>query len=306
MMDDVTPAAAAAGLGHAPPPAHSDPGARGGGRVSVRCCACGWRGADWMRACWHLNHHAPLPPTPHPYSLPVRGREADCGSEQGWGCRAHGGAGGHVAAGVCVWGGGGGGGWGRGGGGGRQPTPSRAQVHPNTDCTHTPSLAPPPTHAPTHRSTPTPTACTPSLAPPPTPPHPPTHPPTHPQIHPDADACLRVELKCGENAGYQFKTHPNIDKAAYSGGEGGCACCVCVFGGGGGGGVCCASCPPLTLPQPPPSHNPSPTHRERACAERPGAPLPHRRALGGAQVALHHKGRVARAAHHQLLALGVG
>ena len=182
MMDDVTPAAAAAGLGHAPPPAHSDPGARGGGRVSVRCCACGWRGADWMRACWHLNHHAPLPPTPHPYSLPVRGREADCGSEQGWGCRAHGGAGGHVAAGVCGWGGGGGGGGvgaGRVGGAPthpltragtpqhrlhthtltRTPTHPRThpQIHPNADCMHTltrtPTNSTPPTHAPTHPPT---------------------------------------------------------------------------------------------------------------------------------------------------------
>jgi hypothetical protein len=36
-----------------------------------------------------------------------------------------------------------------------------------------------------------------------------------PQIQNEADACLRVQLAQGANAGYQFKTHPNIDKAAY-------------------------------------------------------------------------------------------
>jgi len=35
------------------------------------------------------------------------------------------------------------------------------------------------------------------------------------QIRNEADACLRVALAAGANAGYQFKTHPNIDKAAY-------------------------------------------------------------------------------------------
>lgn len=35
------------------------------------------------------------------------------------------------------------------------------------------------------------------------------------QIQNEADACLRVALAAGANAGYQFKTHPNIDKAAY-------------------------------------------------------------------------------------------
>ena len=35
------------------------------------------------------------------------------------------------------------------------------------------------------------------------------------QIQSEADACLRVALAAGENPGYQFKTHPNIDKAAY-------------------------------------------------------------------------------------------
>ena len=33
----------------------------------------------------------------------------------------------------------------------------------------------------------------------------------------EADACVRVVLAGGANPGYQFKTHPNIDKAAYSG-----------------------------------------------------------------------------------------
>ncbi|PSC69188.1 coatomer subunit delta-like [Micractinium conductrix] len=35
------------------------------------------------------------------------------------------------------------------------------------------------------------------------------------QIKSEADACLRVALTAGANTGYQFKTHPNIDKAAY-------------------------------------------------------------------------------------------
>ena len=35
------------------------------------------------------------------------------------------------------------------------------------------------------------------------------------QIRNEADACLRVSLASGDNAGYQFKTHPNIDKATY-------------------------------------------------------------------------------------------
>lgn len=35
------------------------------------------------------------------------------------------------------------------------------------------------------------------------------------QIQNEADACLRVALAAGANPGYQFKTHPNIDKAAY-------------------------------------------------------------------------------------------
>jgi hypothetical protein len=36
-----------------------------------------------------------------------------------------------------------------------------------------------------------------------------------PQIQNEADACLRVQLAAGANQGYQFKTHPNIDKTAY-------------------------------------------------------------------------------------------
>ncbi|KAI3431813.1 hypothetical protein D9Q98_010566 [Chlorella vulgaris] len=36
------------------------------------------------------------------------------------------------------------------------------------------------------------------------------------QIGNEADACLRVQLAGGANPGYQFKTHPNIDKAVYS------------------------------------------------------------------------------------------
>ncbi|KAL4439841.1 hypothetical protein ABPG75_002842 [Micractinium tetrahymenae] len=36
------------------------------------------------------------------------------------------------------------------------------------------------------------------------------------QIQNEADACVRVVLAAGTNPGYQFKTHPNIDKAGYS------------------------------------------------------------------------------------------
>ncbi|EFN51137.1 hypothetical protein CHLNCDRAFT_141341 [Chlorella variabilis] len=36
------------------------------------------------------------------------------------------------------------------------------------------------------------------------------------QIQHEADACLRVQLASGATQGYQFKTHPNIDKAGYS------------------------------------------------------------------------------------------
>ena len=46
-------------------------------------------------------------------------------------------------------------------------------------------------------------------------PPPPAPPPPLLQIRNEADACLRVSLASGDNAGYQFKTHPNIDKAAY-------------------------------------------------------------------------------------------
>ncbi len=32
----------------------------------------------------------------------------------------------------------------------------------------------------------------------------------------DADAFIRAKVRQGANAGYQFKTHPNIDKAGYN------------------------------------------------------------------------------------------
>lgn len=35
------------------------------------------------------------------------------------------------------------------------------------------------------------------------------------QVRSEADACLRVQLAAGANTGYQFKTHPNIDKLGY-------------------------------------------------------------------------------------------
>ena len=31
----------------------------------------------------------------------------------------------------------------------------------------------------------------------------------------EEDACIRVRIETGDNAGFQFKTHPNIDKALY-------------------------------------------------------------------------------------------
>ncbi len=31
----------------------------------------------------------------------------------------------------------------------------------------------------------------------------------------DADAFVAVHIRAGANNGFQFKTHPNIDKAAY-------------------------------------------------------------------------------------------
>ena len=58
------------------------------------------------------------------------------------------------------------------------------------------------------------------------------------QVGAEADACVRVNLAAGSNPGYQFKTHPNIDKAAYTwvllllladvvllGAGAGCCCC---------------------------------------------------------------------------------
>ena len=35
-------------------------------------------------------------------------------------------------------------------------------------------------------------------------------------VNNEDDACLRVAISSGANKGFQFKTHPNIDKAAYS------------------------------------------------------------------------------------------
>jgi len=31
----------------------------------------------------------------------------------------------------------------------------------------------------------------------------------------EEDACIRVRIETGDTAGFQFKTHPNIDKALY-------------------------------------------------------------------------------------------
>jgi hypothetical protein len=36
------------------------------------------------------------------------------------------------------------------------------------------------------------------------------------QVLPGVDACLRVAIATGDNQGYQFKTHPNIDKTMYT------------------------------------------------------------------------------------------
>lgn len=35
-------------------------------------------------------------------------------------------------------------------------------------------------------------------------------------VHNDEDAFVRVGITSGANRGFQFKTHPNIDKGAYS------------------------------------------------------------------------------------------
>ena len=35
------------------------------------------------------------------------------------------------------------------------------------------------------------------------------------QVMAEEDACIRVRIETGDNAGFQFKTHPNIDKALY-------------------------------------------------------------------------------------------
>lgn len=47
------------------------------------------------------------------------------------------------------------------------------------------------------------------------------------QIGNEADACLRVQLAGGANPGYQFKTHPNIDKAVYRCGTAACTAAMC-------------------------------------------------------------------------------
>ena len=36
------------------------------------------------------------------------------------------------------------------------------------------------------------------------------------QVLSEEHACIRVAVEAGANEGYQFKTHPNIDKAQYS------------------------------------------------------------------------------------------
>jgi hypothetical protein len=36
------------------------------------------------------------------------------------------------------------------------------------------------------------------------------------QVVAEDDACIRVAVSQGENKGYQFKTHPNIDKNLYN------------------------------------------------------------------------------------------
>lgn len=38
------------------------------------------------------------------------------------------------------------------------------------------------------------------------------------QVQQEEAARIRVQTAAGANAGYQFKTHPNIDKGAYSSG----------------------------------------------------------------------------------------
>ena len=38
----------------------------------------------------------------------------------------------------------------------------------------------------------------------------------HAQVHDEAAARVRVVFEAGTNEGYQFKTHPNIDKQLYS------------------------------------------------------------------------------------------
>ena len=35
------------------------------------------------------------------------------------------------------------------------------------------------------------------------------------QVLSEEEACVRVAITAGENPGFQFKTHPNIDKAMY-------------------------------------------------------------------------------------------
>eukprot|EP01023_Acetabularia_acetabulum_P040944 TRINITY_DN3978_c1_g2_i1.p2 TRINITY_DN3978_c1_g2~~TRINITY_DN3978_c1_g2_i1.p2 ORF type:complete len:258 (+),score=46.30 TRINITY_DN3978_c1_g2_i1:1-774(+) len=36
------------------------------------------------------------------------------------------------------------------------------------------------------------------------------------EVRSDEAGCIRIAVECGENKGYQFKTHPNIDKALYA------------------------------------------------------------------------------------------
>lgn len=38
----------------------------------------------------------------------------------------------------------------------------------------------------------------------------------HVQVFAEEAACLRVALSSGKNQGFQFKTHPNIDKGLYN------------------------------------------------------------------------------------------
>jgi len=39
--------------------------------------------------------------------------------------------------------------------------------------------------------------------------------PARAQVMAEEDACIRVRIETGDTAGFQFKTHPNIDKALY-------------------------------------------------------------------------------------------